>query len=129
MREFKFRICYTDRIGGKYVIYHDKERPFSHFILLNGDIVEDYGKAVYEIPFDCAEPAFLQQYTGMNDINGKEIYQGDIILIGDRKREVLFEIGQFYIDEGNREDVLINEIDNICEVIGNIFENPDLLKS
>jgi len=70
----------------------------------------------------------IQQYTGLKDSKGNDIYEGDIVEIGDRKREVIFNIGMFYIDENYGDIVPISEVDNIIKVIGNIFENPELLK-
>jgi len=76
------------------------------------------------------EPRYIiQQYTGLQDCDGKEIYEGDIVEIGDRKREVIFNMGMFYIDENYGDIVPISEVDNIIKVIGNIFENPELIKN
>jgi hypothetical protein len=73
--------------------------------------------------------AVFQQYTGLKDSKGVEIYEGDIVEIGDRKKEVIFNIGMFYIDENYGDIVPISEVDNIIKVIGNIFESPELLKT
>ena len=70
------------------------------------------------------EDFLLMQYTGLLDKNGKEIYEGDILEFydGDRKDEVVFEQGFFrYKDDCTP----IFQVE--CEVIGNIYENPELL--
>lgn len=75
------------------------------------------------------EPRYIiQQYTGLKDSKGVEIYEGDVVEIGDRKKEVIFNIGMFYIDENYGDIVPLSEVDNIIEVIGNIFKTPELLK-
>jgi len=71
----------------------------------------------------------LVRWTGCYDKNRTPIYEGDIVEIGDRKKEVIFNIGMFYIDENYGDIVPISEVDNIIKVIGNIFENPELLKA
>jgi len=74
------------------------------------------------------------QYTGLEDKNGKEIYEGDIIKCYDFGITaigiVVYKIDSFQIDwikNGTRFNNYISvRIDKI-EVIGNIFENPELL--
>jgi len=89
--------------------------------------------------FDNPEYAF-QQFTGLLDKNGKEIYAGDIVTgitvfsgfkngevdseIFDFTGVITFKDGSFQCDSA---DFPLNCYENI-KVIGNIFENPELLK-
>lgn len=73
----------------------------------------------------------LQQYTGLTDKNGKEIYEGDIVkhkLQEDVKGNISFYEGSFIVGIALTRNSLINfNVPNYIEIIGNIHENPELL--
>lgn len=71
----------------------------------------------------------LMQYTGLKDKNGKEIYEGDILFESFREEylKVVFENGSFRAEaDGYSSD--LEGYDYSCEVIGNIYENPELIE-
>ncbi|CAC5641421.1 yopX family protein [Staphylococcus aureus] len=71
----------------------------------------------------------LMQSTGFKDVNGVEIYEGDIVQdsYSGEVSFIEFKEGAFYITCSNVTE-LISENDDIIEIIGNIFENEELLE-
>lgn len=76
----------------------------------------------------------LLQFTGCLDKNGKEIYEGDVvnggIYNGSFQYGVITRVGrQFYsIPIGRFSEGFFDQL-NQLEVIGNMYENPDLIKT
>lgn len=82
------------------------------------------------------DPSTVGQYTGLTDKNGKKIFEGDIVkglfVFGEISSVVIFKYGYFGI-EWNIDEIKVLDpflgLRNIeCEIIGNIHDNPELLK-
>ena len=115
MREIKFR-AWGHLAEGDY-------RMFSPVAISHVGIPE-----YIEIICDHA----LMQYTGLKDKNGVEIYEGDVVVYADISgsgRPIVFEprIIKWFKDSCNF-NLCKGGPDTTLEVIGNIYENPELLE-
>lgn len=90
-------------------------------IVLDDDVQESY-KVLY--------------FTGLKDKNGKEIYEGDVIscpkthetkLFNHDRRAVVYYDGRSYLASTSDRRDLLGGFSSDKEVIGNIYENPDLI--
>lgn len=73
----------------------------------------------------------LIQYTGLKDKNGKEIFESDIMTDSKINYVVAFYAGAWRLKSNITSDAWWKSLYryvNDCKVIGNIYENPELLK-
>lgn len=125
MRDIKFRIWDTENKEMLKVQELDFESTF-------------YGGRIAIRPYQYndyfdTEDMILMQYTGLHDKNGKEIYEGDIVKIKHKYEDVgkiIYEHNGFTVDvmNMNRPYGRVSFVNNFMEVIGNIYENKDLLE-
>lgn len=74
----------------------------------------------------------IMQYTGLKDRNGKEIYEGDILKVEfskQHRRVVWYSFAWWaaYPDDSHVLNQINNYLPKELEIIGNIYENPNLI--
>jgi uncharacterized phage protein (TIGR01671 family) len=108
------------------------------FDLSSDDRQVTEGELSYGINDDNRSQFILMQYTGLKDKNGAEIWEGDIGITPCIHMEHIWYVGFIhgafnlvykYQEGGLRQTKFFNlsEFYENCEVIGNIYENPELL--
>lgn len=67
------------------------------------------------------------EFTGLHDKNGKEIYEGDILKYDGEERVVVYEAPSFELQLKDSRAFAWDNWSEFGEIIGNIYENPELL--
>lgn len=137
MREILFRGKRIDNgewVEGYYVRLYGSNGRVSRRIYTSCAEVDcgDYYPDFFEV-----QPSSVSQYTGRKDKNGKYIFEGDILhfsYTGENRgvegtEAVVFKNGKFGVEWGwHKELVCLDGFANTeFEVIGNIYDNPELV--
>lgn len=83
--------------------------------------------------YGAVDPETVGQYTGLTDKNGTKIFEGDIVKYGDTVHNVVFEqrngTAYFGLVYSTLETLSFGYYQDLkqIEVIGNIYDNPELL--
>lgn len=128
MRELKFRIW--DGAKNEWLASSNKDAlPYYGFALV-GEVMTVQSPPVWSLD----EGNVIEQYTGLKDKNGTEIYEGDIIKVeGDAE---IYRVEWIYSGFGlepRYNSPLYPILGNVklrkkIEVIGNVHENPELVE-
>lgn len=133
-REIKFRLW--SKIGKKFI---ETDNPDLDFVINNNGYlysIENFYGEIYILPQMDIE---VLQFTGLQDRNGKEIYEGDILkynFLYDGRLKHTSPVTYLETQASfGLKDIYGNEIplyritaNNYFEVVGNIYENPELLE-
>jgi len=130
-REIKFR-AWT----GQQMTYDVISGRFGNFYVNPSNNGIDEKDSACLTPFNTKYPDSvpIMQFTGMEDRNGKEIYEGDILRwtssnpfsLGEIRTVSVYYVEAHFWTSGKSFGYYLGELLSLekCEVIGNVYENP-----
>jgi uncharacterized phage protein (TIGR01671 family) len=128
-RELKFRVWNTLT---KKTYYTGFAVQANGHIMLDGSLIRDDNLAAGWKIYENEGELIPQQFTGLKDKNGKEIYEGDILDVAEDEGEHQYVFVEWDAEAsgwGTSDGLLFDGMTiEFCEIVGNVFENPELIK-
>jgi len=137
-REIKFRgLDFKIKGYWHYGTYHYSNNSKHHYILSREkfNILNDEFLYLHEQEVSSVLQESVSQYIGLKDKNGKEIYEGDVIVWDDGSKykvEWHEDIAVFFLasTHNGTNDCGFDQVTSTeFEIISNIYENPELIQS
>lgn len=128
----------------KFRVWNKEEKRFINFgDMPNREIEFNFDPKDNYFLIECDPGKYnIQQHTGIFDINDKPIYEGDIVETWKFKTDItqlsvivwnearcgfrLYDIDKYLRDIHNSPQSMVNV--TTIEVVGNVYENPELLE-
>ena len=151
-RDIKFRGKSIEANEWVYGFYYEIPAPLKcigkrdeskgYIVMERPNTVNDWGMPIQMVAVEVDKETVCQ-YTGLKDVNGKEVYEGDIILSpwwDDEPQEVKFhKYGFKGLDIRQKtvhgrelyegiDDLLDSCFGEVFEIMGNIHDNPEILR-
>ena len=133
-------------MGIRKIVFRGKRTDTGEWVY--GDLIQWEGGMVEIAPIErdnvqyTVKPDTVGQYTGLKDRNGTDVWEGDIVktplldpIFGDVLSDafdnvaISFHNGSFVVAYYNgRHKIYLQDLYDKIEVIGNIYDNPELLE-
>jgi len=143
MRKIKFRAWVTEysdeECPGEMIYLNAYKQKYDYEMGFVYAFSEKYSEFWAHENYKSSDAKFVvMQFTGLHDKNGKEIYEGDIVKYPDEAKinqigVVVYRMAAYFFeaiggdDEGNQDIQPYEPHSKYYEIVGNIYENPELL--
>jgi uncharacterized phage protein (TIGR01671 family) len=129
-REIEFRGKDKDTGEWRYGFYGyipDRLGNFTHMIIA---MDEKWGSTEHHV-----DPTTVGQYTGLTDVNGRKIFEGDIVRttsqLDEQGQGEVYFFGEWLLEVDPEEDAISlyheYEVGHALEIIGTIYDTPELM--